>query len=74
MADCGCFSHDGFLTEAGYAEVAQRELELDGVDNTASLQYLDKVGSVSGLVEVEGSYEWDDQYLDQQYRRFLNGS
>ncbi len=33
---------------------------------------LDKVRSVSGLVEVEESRVWDDQLLEEQYRRFLS--
>ncbi len=46
-------SRNGFLTVRGYAENAQRSLEGLEVDTTAMKQYLDKVGSVSALVEVE---------------------
>ena len=44
------------------------------VDGAGRLLELDSIVSVSGLVEVEDSRVWDDQLLDQQYRRFLNGS
>jgi len=43
------------------------------LDGSGRLLYLDKVHSVSGPVEVEGSHVWDDQLLENQYRRFLNG-
>ncbi len=35
---------------------------------------LDGSGSVSALVEVEGSHVWDDHIIEDQHRRFLNGS
>ncbi len=70
---CCCQSHNGFLTRAGYARVAQRSADsLETVDMFEDLCYLDKVGSVSALVEVEGSCVWDEQVLDSQYRRFIN--
>jgi len=72
-------SRNGFLTERGYAELAQRtSLEglspRGGVDTDAGFHYLDKVGSVSALVEVEEFHVWDEQTVEHQYRRFLNGS
>ncbi len=62
------------MTAAGYAAVAQRTsleglLPL-GVDGECDLYYLDKVGSVSALVEGEGFHVFDDELIDQQYRRF----
>jgi len=70
---CGCNSHNGFLTAKGLAETAQRELELDErIDVDVASGYLDKVVSVSALVEVEGSYMCD-ALIDEQYRRFLSG-
>ncbi len=73
MKTCCCQSHNGFLTRAGYARVAQRGVDsLETVDMFEDMCYLDKVGSVSGLVEVEGSCVWDEQVLDSQYRRFIN--
>ncbi len=67
---CGCFSHNGFLTERGYAELAQRELEFGEVDVLPHSSYVDSRVSVSALVE----FEFNDEILDQQYRRFLHGS
>ncbi len=74
---CECLSHNGFLTAKGLKEAEQRELELAGfrgVDKSMAPWYLDKVGSVSALVEVEGDHVFDDQLLEDQYRRFHNGS
>jgi len=72
---CGCFSHNGFLTERGYAELAQRTsregLSPRGVDEMVAGKYLDKVGSVSASQRDETSCVWDDELLDEQYRRFL---
>ena len=60
LGDCHCHSHNGFLTKAGYR----------ALDMAEQNRYLDTSGSVSALVEVEVN---DDQ-IDEQYRRFLNGS
>ena len=68
---CKCSSHNGFLTAKGLAEAAQRERQLDGVDNMELFPYLDKVGSVSGSSLV--AIHWDDALVDQQHQRFLNG-
>jgi len=69
----GHHSRNGFLTERGYAELAQ-QTSLEGLAPRGDVEYVDKVGSVSALVEVEGFHVFDDQVLDQQYRRFHNGS
>jgi len=69
---CGCTSHNGFLTDLGYAQVAQRELERHGVDSMDMVEYLDKVGSVSGSPMRD--LHWDDALIEEQYRRFHNGS
>ena len=70
---CNCHSHNGFLTDRGYAEVAQRELfSAEGLTRSDEDVRVDVVGSVSGLVEVED--HWDPELIDQQYQRFLNGS
>ncbi len=75
MADCRCTSHNGFLTDRGYAEVAQREqLSAEGLTRSENCVIVDKVGSVSALVEVEEFHVFDDDLIDSQYRRFLNGS
>ncbi len=70
---CDCSAHNGFLTAKGLAEAAQRERQLDGVDGMELFPYLDRVVSVSALVEVEET-EMCDTLIDQQYQRFLHGS
>ena len=73
--DCTCYSHNGFMTRAGYALVAQWELELHGVDTMTSLLYIDREGSVSAPVEVEDLYaDVTDKMLDEQVRRAHHGS
>ncbi len=69
---CRCLSHDGFLTDRGYAEVAQRESDRLEVDAMELSLYVDTTGSVSGLRRDET--HWDHELLDQQYRRFHCGS
>ncbi len=72
MRNCGCHSHNGLLLSP--EGLAQREPEGPELAGVVAMRYLDKVGSVSGL-ELERNFcEWDDQYLDQQYRRFTHGS
>ena len=71
--DCTCLCHNGFLTERGYAELAQRSPEGLEVDGMAVRQYLDKVGSVSALAEAEDYHVFDGLLIDEQYRRFLHG-
>jgi len=67
-SDCGCRSHSGFLTSAGLAEVAQRELELAGFDGVDLSRYVDKVGSVSALVEVEDDFDYDEKHVELNAR------
>ncbi len=69
VPECGCFSHNGFLTERGFAELAQ-QVSLEGLTPLSDCVRVDKSVSVSALVEVEVS----DLMIDEQYRRFLNGS
>ncbi len=70
---CECRSHNGFLTAKGLEETAQR-LSLEGLAPRGVHGYLDKVVSVSGLVEVEDLYAHvTDQDLDEQARRVHNG-
>jgi len=74
---CSCSAHNGFLTAKGLREAEQRSLEgleIQGVDMWASKCYLDKVGSVSALAEAEDFHVFDHELIDQQYRRFHNGS
>ncbi len=71
MANCSCSSHGGFLTAKGLEEAAQR-FSLEGLAPRGDHAYLDKVDSVSALAEAEVPF--DHELLDEQYRRFLNGS
>jgi len=59
---CGCLSHNGFLTRAGYR----------ALDMAAQLPYLDKVDSVSALTGPRPIFV--DEILEQQHRRFHSGS
>ena len=67
---CGCHSHNGYLLSP--EGLAQREHEGPELAGVVATRYLDKVGSVSALVEVEVSHVFDDQLLDEQHRRFLS--
>ena len=70
---CGCSSHGGFLTGKGLEETAQRSLEGLEVDGMDKSRYLDKVGSVSGLRRDGDLHVFDDDLIEEQHRRFLNG-
>ena len=72
-SDCDCRSHNGFLTAKGLEEAAQ-QLSLEGLDPLGVPEYLDKVGSVSGLELERDFHVWDDHVIEQQHRRFHNGS
>ncbi len=72
---CKCLSHNGFLTRRGLAEAAQREVDCYGVDAMWAIDYVDCSVSVSGLRRDEDPYAHiPDQLLDEQARRFHNGS
>ncbi len=72
MTDCGCHSHNGFVSSPeGLAQRRPESLELAG---RVASRYLDKVGSVSGLRRDEALNVFDDGLIDEQHRRFLNGS
>ena len=69
---CGCTSHNGFLTAKGLKEAEQRSLEglgIPGVDMWPDCQYLDKVGSVSGLRRDEMTMIFDEGVIDEQFQR-----
>ena len=73
---CECNAHGGFLTAKGLEEAEQRRgdtFEFDGVDKRQLPLYLDKVGSVSGSPSPEVHWP-DDSCLEEQHRRFHNGS
>ena len=72
-------SRNGFLTRKGYqlAEErgAQRELKLKALAAMDIVPQVDKVGSVSALVEVEDLYAFViEDMTDDQYRRYHNVS
>jgi len=73
VTDCRCFSHNGFLTERGYSELAQRT-SLEGLLPRGDSVIVDMHGSVSGLRRDEAFHVFDDDLIDNQYRRFLHGS
>jgi len=76
VSRCSCRSHGGFLTAKGLGEAEQRRLGSAfacAVDAGQLSLYLDKVGSVSALIEPAEPI-WVDGLLDQQYQRFRNGS
>ena len=69
-ASCSCHSHNGFrLSPEGLAQRTGDQLELDGMDSS---RYIDSRVSVSGLRRDET--HWDYELLEDQYRRFHNGS
>ena len=72
---CDCSAHGTFLTAKGLREAAQREVDVHGVDNMWAIGYLDKVGSVSALTDDGHVSAWPtDVEVEEQYRRFHNGS
>ena len=65
-------SRNGFLCSKGLEEAAQRELVFEeDVDMGKILRYIDSTSSVSALVEGEQITMFDEEILDEQYRRFL---
>ena len=72
---CGCYAHDGFRLRSPEGLLAQRELELPGssevgLTRVALSGRLDIPGSVSALERMDS--HWDDEMIDEQYRRFLD--
>jgi len=72
--NCRCLSHNSFLTERGYAELAQRN-SLEGLTPGGDCVMVDMPVSVSGLELERDLYaiQTSDQLLEQS-ERFLNGS
>ena len=78
MTESNHHSRNGFLTSKGLEETAQRSLEglevcdvpLTGREQSVSL---DSPVSVSGLRRDEIRLPFDDELIDNQYRRFLGG-
>ncbi len=70
---CGCSSHNGFLTAKGLEEAAQR-FSLEGLAPRGELEYLDKSGSVSALVEVEVDAHYVEDHNELNQRLIPHGS
>ena len=71
---CGCVSHNSFLTAKGLEEAAQRRgASPEGLAVRETLREVDRVGSVSALVEPSEPI-WVDSVIEEQDRRFHNGS
>ncbi len=68
---CNCHSHNGLLTAKGLAEAAQ-QTSLEGLAPRGELEYLDKVGSVSGLRRDEITMIFHEETINEQYQRFLD--
>ena len=72
MRDCSCFAHDGFqLSPEGLAQREPESLELAGV---VAKRYLDKVVSVSALIEIENDYDYDPDHIHLNHRFIHHGS
>ena len=65
LPSCGLFADSEEASELYVDEV---------LDGSGRFSYLDRTVSMRGLVEVEESRVWDAQLLQEQHRRFLNGS
>ncbi len=72
MRKCGCHSHGGFLLAP--PEPRSEGAICNGVDGTGASPYLDLVGSVSALVEVEDDFEYDPNHIELNHRLIHNGS
>jgi len=74
MRKCGCHSHNGFQLEIEDQldlELAQR-VSLEGLTPMSDCVSVDRLGSVSASEHLES--HWDDDVIEEQYRRFHNGS
>ena len=60
---CECYSHNGFLTGRGYRAVA-KGLSLEGLRPCGVCYRVDRVGSVSALVEVEEDSVYDENHIE----------
>ena len=69
---CECRSHNGFLTAKGLEETALRRSDSLELAGRVAIRYLDSRVSVSA--SESDKMIFDDHVIDQQYRRFLNGS
>ena len=65
---CSCSSHNGFLTAKGLREAAKRSSLIRGLDARRYELHLDKVGSVSAMVEVEHDCDYDSKHVELNHR------
>ena len=71
---CSCISHNGLLTERGYAKLAQ-QTSLEGLLPRGVSVMVDIESSVSGLRRDEDLYAHvSERQLLEQSERFLHGS
>ena len=54
---CGCHSHNGLLLSP--EGLAQREHEGPELAGVVATRYLDSMGSVSALIEIENDFDYD---------------
>ncbi len=73
MTDCSCLSHDGFLTVRGYEDAQRRRESAEALAVDPRQLYLDIPGSVSASGPCD--LHWPpDALIEEQHRRFLDGS
>ena len=68
---CNCHSHNGFLLRPSEEGLAQ-QTSLEGLTDFERSVKVDIPSSVSA--SMGPSLHWDDELIDQQYRRFNHGS
>jgi len=72
---CRCSAHNGFLTVKGFKEAAQRNNSRStGLTDRDFFAILDSPVSVSGLELERDFHVFDDNLIDEQYRRAVSGS
>ncbi len=76
MSESGRHSRNGFLCSKGLKEAAQREADLWDTPLTQATMFdrFDNRVSVSGLRRDEECHVWDEELIDEQFRRDSNGS
>ncbi len=70
--NCTCHSHGGFVLKRGPSGPAQ-QLSLEGLAPRGGNGYLDRVGSVSALIEIEDDFEYDANHVELNRRLIHNG-
>ncbi len=65
-------SRNGFLTAKGLEEAAQR-FSLEGLAPGGALEYVDRRVSVRASAPSRDTLWLEDELIEEQHRRFLNG-